>query len=439
MVGFSQLEVNAELRPRAEFRRGYNLLPKAGEDPAFFVSQRTRLNLNYKNDHYKIGIGIQDVRVWGDGQLFSSTGVFGDQASIDLNEGWIEINMGKKNFLKIGRQYWSYEDERLLAKRNWNQSSIKYDAMLYKLLCKNWDFHIGLSFNNNSENRFGNDYNLYNEVIYFDTIHQILVTKKVALTSRIKSQNFLYIKRKLNDKFHLSIIALATGMQNPVASDVMYFKGTYGIFGQFRNNEFFLRGSAYYQNGRNISGNRVNAYMINLLTKQDFEAITLQAGLDYISGQDASNTDARYQEKDHFFDIFYGARHKYYGLMDYFNNMRVATANGGLIDIFGGIGYKIGKNSSIGLDYHFFSLQNSVQDPLADNERTYLDKPLGSELDAVFDIDIIPMVNLKGGYSILLPTANLEKMQRIEPGNSQLAQWGWLMLTADPVLFSSKK
>ncbi|MBN2173550.1 MAG: alginate export family protein [Bacteroidales bacterium] len=440
LSGFAQFEINAEIRPRGEFRHGYSLLPGPDSDPAYFVSQRTRLNLLYENEHFKIGIGIQDVRVWGDGQLHSSTGVFGDNASLDLNEGWIELKTGEKGALKLGRQYFSVEDERLLARRDWNQSSIKYDALLYKLNLKTWGFQIGLSYNNNKENIFGDDYNLYNDVIYFDTTTQTVITKKASLSSRIKSQNFLFIKKKFNENLHLSFIAMVTGVQNPLTTDIVYGKGTYGLYGQYIKNKIFMRGSVYYQNGKNFNGQKVNAYMFNYKADFNLKPWSFAAGIDYISGHDALKENAGYQKQDHFFDIFYGARHKYYGLMDYFNNMRVATSGGGLSDIYTGIGFAVSSNSKINLDYHFFSLQNNVKDPTTDDGVNFvLDKSLGSELDLVLEVKILPEINLKGGYSMLFPTKSLEKMQEIEPGQSKTAYWGWLMVTVKPALFDSKK
>ena len=41
----AQLDVNAVLRPRTEYRHGYKTLVGGSDDPAFFTSQRTRLNV----------------------------------------------------------------------------------------------------------------------------------------------------------------------------------------------------------------------------------------------------------------------------------------------------------------------------------------------------------------------------------------------------------
>ena len=47
---YSQFTVDAQLRPRFEFRHGYKTLFPDDIDPASFVSQRTRLNFGYKSE-----------------------------------------------------------------------------------------------------------------------------------------------------------------------------------------------------------------------------------------------------------------------------------------------------------------------------------------------------------------------------------------------------
>ena len=439
-IGLSQLSIDAEIRPRGEYRYGYKLLPEPDVVAANFISQRTRLNINYSYSKFNVGISLQDVRVWGDEQLYSSTGVFGDKASIEMKEGWIELLAGKHNAFKIGRQFFSYEDARLLAKRNWNQNALAYDAFLYKFSKNDLKLHVGLSINNNKENVFGGDYNLYDEIIYLDTITNTLITQKVSISSRIQSLNFLYLSKALNEKSHLSFFALATGFQKPDTKGTIYIKGTYGLFFKYAPENFGMRTGIYYQNGKNKIGQNVSAYMFNFCGNFTFDPFSVEAGLDYISGQDALNENENYKNKDHFFDIFYGARHKYYGFMDYFSNMRIATDNGGLVDFYCGLKYKLSDKSDLSLDYHYFSLQNRVSDPTVEGEMNKaLNKALGSELDLVFGIKIFKEVKISGGFSFLLPTESLEKIQGVEPGSSKFAYWGWIMLTARPTLFSSSQ
>jgi len=430
--GFSQLNLSAEIRPRAEFRRGYALLPGSDVDPAFFISQRTRLNLQFSGEKFRFGMSLQDTRVWGDASLSSATGVFGDEASIDMKEGWIELLPREHHAFKIGRQYLVYQDDRLLSYRNWNQHSITYDAVLYKFSKNGFDLHVNLSYNNHKENIFGSDYNLYKEVLRFDSLTQTVVSELIVQRPRIKTLNFLYLAKKIG-KSELSVIGLATGVQNPETSNVIYIKRTYGGFYKYTGERLNFRSTAYYQNGRNVNGLEVSAYMFHLLGDYKLNRFTLTAGIDYLSGQDQLNESEAYMEKDHFFDIFYGNRHGYYGHMDYFSNMSVATRNGGLVDSYGGVTFKLTSNVDLKAMYHYFRLQNRVAD--LTNVTMALDKALGSELDLGFGIKILPGIKLDGGFSMMLPSESLEKIQKITPGESRFAYWGWLMLTAKPVLF----
>ncbi len=385
-----------------------------------FISQRTRLNLYYSHPKFKIGFSIQDVRVWGDEQLVTSTGVYGDNASLDLNEGWIEIFAGKFNSFKIGRQYWTYEDERLFARRNWNQSSVKYDGLLYKFEPEKIKIHLGLSLNNTIENILGNDYTLGN---------------------RIKSQNILYISKKIDNRLNVSLQALATGFQKQGTTSTIYVKGTYGLYVNYKPGKFAIKANGFYQNGKNITGNTVSAYFASLRGEVNLNSLVTDAGIDYHSGQDASNDNTGYREKDHLFDLFYGGRHQYYGYMDLFDNLSKSTLNAGLVDIYAGLKYKVTKKSNLAVDYHYFRLQNNVFDPFETNE--LLNKSLGSEFDFTFDVTIIPEISITGGFSTMLPTGSMEKIQgynqKLETGVHGFAYWGWCMITVKPVLFKSEK
>jgi hypothetical protein len=102
--GFAQFTVDAQYRNRFELRDGYKKLASEGATPAAFISQRTRLSFIYENEFLKLRFTPQDVRIWGDEQLSSSTGVFGDYASLDLFEAFVEIKTNENGWLSVGRQ-----------------------------------------------------------------------------------------------------------------------------------------------------------------------------------------------------------------------------------------------------------------------------------------------------------------------------------------------
>lgn len=156
----SQLSLSGQLRTRTELRSGLgNLVPK-GSDPAFFTSQRTRLNLKYKWDRINFGVSVQDIRVWG--QDASSISL-ADGNRLMLHEGWAEIRLLNKKdsvansttrdnlILKIGRQELSYDDVRLIGNLDWLQQARRHDMVLLKSNHKGWQADLGFAFNQHTD------------------------------------------------------------------------------------------------------------------------------------------------------------------------------------------------------------------------------------------------------------------------------------------------
>src|SRR5436190_23985416 len=61
---WAQLTFSGQVRTRSEFRDGQGT-PSTDTIPAFFTSQRTRLNIGYSAYRFKFYASLQDVRVWG--------------------------------------------------------------------------------------------------------------------------------------------------------------------------------------------------------------------------------------------------------------------------------------------------------------------------------------------------------------------------------------
>jgi hypothetical protein len=405
-----QFTLKGEFRPRFEYMAGYGKIQSADDEPTLIISQRSRLSAYYQDGIFTSGIGIQDVMVWGDEDKYSYTGVFGNKSSIDLNEAWLGIKPYQKGLFKVGRQYWAYEDQRLLAKRGWNQSEIKYDALLYQHYGKSFQADAGFSWNNDIEKNTGNEYP----------------------SAKMKSLNFIYLKKPINDWLYVSAMALASGFTaSDTVSDINW-SGTYGAYAVMKKDALSALASGFYQNGSNRKGMAKQAYMfsfsVDYLLKNRY---SFGAGLDYLSGQNQKNTDVDYNNKDHAFDNLYGARHSVYGHMDLFNNLPKATSDGGLVDIFLRLKYNPVENTRISADFHFFSLQNHVLDKGME-EISFLSKNLGGELDLNASWDISKVFNITGGYSFFLVTGTMEKLQGIEPGTSRFPSWVWIMITAKP-------
>ncbi len=396
--GYSQLSIAAEIRARAERDDGYKMILLEDKNPAHFIGQRTRLKFNYAHEKFRIGVSIQDVRVWGDENLYNSIGVYGDNSSIDLYEGYGQWLITKTVSLKVGRQELKYDDQRLLSSRNWNNHGLTYDAAVFKIESQEvgFQFDAGFSYASNSEN-------LYE--VYYNNI-------------KMKSLAFIYAKQKISD-FSISGIILRVGKQAIDSTDV-YAKNTFGCNLDYNGNYFNFRTAYYFQNGQNIHEQDVKAYLWSASMGAKLGKIQLNVGMDQLSGQ----AEGEFEEENSF-DIFYGVRYKYYGNMNYYctpSDYNYA----GLSDMYASLRLSLGSKFSLLGEWHKFSLVE---------ERQTLDKDLGMEFDLGLTYKINEMADIKLGYCFYKTTESSEALKRME-GNGEIRNpsWAWIMITFAPEL-----
>ena len=161
----AQFNVSWQLRNRAELRSGQGApLPKDAS-PAFFISQRTGLQVSYNTQRLKLGLALRDVRVWG--QDVSTINQITPQQNngVMLHEAWAELLLSDSSArqhalsLKIGRQELVYDDQRLIGNLDWLQQGRRHDAALLKYERSSWTLHGGFAFNQNKEAASGTIYN----------------------------------------------------------------------------------------------------------------------------------------------------------------------------------------------------------------------------------------------------------------------------------------
>ena len=85
----AQLEVTGELRPRFEMNRGFGYAPKSSDEPIFFISQRSRINVSFKKNDLTFYMGLQDVRVWGDENIATGTSALMNSNATGVHQAWL--------------------------------------------------------------------------------------------------------------------------------------------------------------------------------------------------------------------------------------------------------------------------------------------------------------------------------------------------------------
>ncbi len=398
----AQLIFSGELRPRAEFRHGYRTLAGNSSETAILVSQRSRLNLDYKDKNFKVFLSVQDVRVWGDEEQLK------DQSSLALHEAWGELLLSEKVSLKVGRQELVYDDHRLLGNVNWVQQARSHDGMVLKYKNNGWKAHLGLAYNNASETLFKTKYTLNN--------YRVL--------------SFFWLNKTFAEKLQMSFIGLTDGFQTADSTSNILYRGTMGPHLVLKSGGLQLKSTFYYQFGKNANHRNINAYMLALSASYKSNNTTFGVGVDVLSGTDAMDVN---NEKNNSFHTLYATNHKFYGFMDYFLNIPANTRSGGLTDIYGKVNYKFSSKTSLASTFHYFLLSDNVIDP--ENLGRAIDKGLGAEIDLVLNYKILPRVNFKGGWSVMLPSSSMEVLKGGD--KNQFQYWGWMMLTFKPEFFNS--
>lgn len=403
MVGAlkAQFSIQSEFRNRFELRHGYREMVPKGSTPAGLIWQRTRLSFTFENENFKLKLTPQDVRLWGEETQRSSTGVFGDDASLELFEAYSEVKLGNIGWLSVGRQVLKYDNQRLLAERNWNNGGLSYDALLLKLNAGNLKLHVGTTWNSLEESAAGNFYP----------------------SGYIKNLNFLWANNRLGDHLTMSLLHIAAGVTETDTTNTLHFKQTTGLYGECNNDFLNAKLEFYYQYGKSKEDKKVSAFLVAFDAGLKNGSLIPGVGLTWLSG---NSKNGAAQTTENLFDIHYGARHRFYGFMDYFRNFSSHTSQGGLVDFYYYLNYKFSKSISACNTGHYFKLAQT-------NSLSPRDKKLGYENDLVVKYKFNDWGVFEGGYLFFLPEKPLKTIQRIDKAGFQY--YAYVQLTLTPTLF----
>lgn len=481
----AQLAINAQLRARSEWRNGFGTLqPLTGSD-AFFVSQRTRLNLNYRHSQYIFHFNLQDVRIWGqDASTISST----DGARLGVHEAWAELILSnkkdstfKKKFvdllsLRIGRQELVYDDQRLLGNLDWLQQGRRHDAVIIKLTEGKWHAEVGTAFNQNTDafNYNGTYYTPANIPATIKDSKGNMTNSPAGMiplinasgnsskngnpafvnppgtngaTQNYKTFQFLHFTRNISSakisgllfldqfgKYQLDSVINTAGNEGGYVYGKRYNqKGvnsriTTGLyttipFGNLKT--WNLSASYYYQGEKDRDNHKLSAYTSAISLVYQAKKLNYTIGWDILSGNDAFSGS----EVNHRFDPLYGTPHKFWGAMDYFY-AGTGSPSGGLSNPFLKMKYLSGNKSfSTELNYHYFALSNQQKDISGKK----IDKYLGSEFDLITSYQFNKFSAIECGISYMAASNSMDYAKNITPESAyRNPTWSYLQLNIKP-------
>ncbi|QHT66939.1 alginate export family protein [Rhodocytophaga rosea] len=425
----AQFSLTGQLRTRSELRDGQGTLSGKGAVPAFFTSQRTRLNFGYTGHRFKLFTAVQDVRVWGQDASSINRNTLDANDGLMIHEAWGEIMLldtsaSIENLsLKIGRQELVYDDVRLLGNLDWLQQARRHDMALLKLEDHGWMAHLGVAFNQNRELKAGSVYNgtptgYTAGTNGIGTLYKSMQFVYLGRKFPTGNASFLFLKDDFN-KYHLE------------ETSKVYDRGVWSRLttGAYISTNVFkklsLTASAYYQTGKDKDGNKLNAYLLSAYTLYPVsKKLNIGPGIDYTSGNNATSTGTTNRQ----FDPLYGTPHKFWGGMDYFY---VADGFGknGLVDYYLRGRYKASAKLLISVDAHQFTASNKV----LSGDGIELDRNFGTELDLIATYNLTKIITIEGGYSNFFATPTLASSGVKNVANADLqANWAYLMINIKP-------
>ncbi len=407
LMAKAQFIVSAEIRPRAEFRNGFKAPRYKTDPPAFFIEQRSRLYLDYKNEKIALKLTLQDVRIWGSVDQVYKT----DPNLQNVHEAWGQFNFNDRFAFRVGRMELDYDGARFLGNLDWAAQARTHDALLF--LWKNNKgvrLDVGLAYNQNWRPEPG----WLNQNFYDHTV-----------TKNYKTMQFARFEKQIEGG---SFVALIHNDGRQVATDSsMAYRQTYALIANKNLGAVKLSTELYYQGGKNGNGTPVNAYLAALYATFKTNLTPITFGGEILSGTNPNDT------QDRSFIPLYGTNHKFYGFMDYFY-VGNPHGNKGLVDLNIQTRFKLGGISSLVANAHYFMSAANIPDP--NDPGRNVSRALGTEIDLVYIARLYESVDIKLGYSQMFATSSMVIIKGTGDQNA-INNWAWLMITFKPTLFDS--
>jgi hypothetical protein len=313
-AGDAKIVWSGEVRVRSEVD-GRDF--RSSTPPNAFTLLRSRLGAEITPaEQIRVTIQLEDSRVFGEemnGPMFSSVSSSGN---FHLRQGYIMIEdlFAEGLSARLGRMELSYGDERLVGPQEWRNVGRSFDAGVIRY---EWS---------------GHSIDVFSANIGEVTFPPIPVTPATVAATRDSGQLFsgVYYSFHAPAEFLLDIYAFHEWKRKqsiPAYDDLSRLTtGTY-LAGALEDVAY--EGEMAYQFG-DKSTSDVSAFLAAGVLKYSFSespVSSVAAGYDYLSGTPLGSSVFRS------FDPQFHSGHKFYGIMDYLDNVVLQTNSRGLQDI----------------------------------------------------------------------------------------------------------
>lgn len=394
-----ELDINLQIRPRYEYRNGYKTLLPEGQAGTSQVSQRSRLNFNYKQDQLTAKLTFQNTRTWGD----VPTTTVADKNGVAIFEAWAQYDLTEKWSARLGRQVLSYDNQRIMGEMDWAQQAQSHDAFTVTFHPENHQLDLGAAYNSTAENIIETPYTVAN----------------------YKSLQYAWYHTQISN-LGASLLVLNTGYEytNADAELLVDYKQTFGTYLTYKAKKIDSNLGFYGQTGKSTDKSVSAWYAGANLGYAINDAFKATLGYEFLSGKDMNDGSDKIKS----FSPIFGTNHAFNGYMDYFyvGNHQNSV---GLQDAYLKLNYNV-KKWQFALIPHLFYAPNKVVTPL--NQE--LDSYLGTEVDFTVGFNFKKDIVLTGGYSQMFGSETLEFLKAGDASHTN--NWAWVMISVNPRIFT---
>lgn len=405
-----QFTVGGQILQRSEFRNGYGKLIDTTQSPAVFIGHRARIHALYTHEKVRFHVSVQDVRTWGNTEQTKATDAF-----LSVHEAWAEILFNAHWNLKLGRQELTYDEARFLGNLDWALQARAHDFALLRYEKGATKVHVGGGYNAGAES---------------------LAQQPYTIANQYKDAQFLRAEQRWGG-FTISAMLWNNGLEQQrldsagaVASYITRYSQTFGLPTlRYERGRFTVGGFFYAQAGKDRTNRDLEAYDAGAsasyalpLDSARGSALRFTLGAELLSGTAQNATD----NVNRSYNPFYGTNHAWNGYMDYFYVGGRWGSSVGLMDAHLRLRYDPGKRTFISLNVHDFQAAAEV---LRNGEK--MDRRLGTELDFTVGHLLNEVVSLQFGYSHMLPTETMERLQGVAAPAS-VQNWAYLAILYRP-------
>lgn len=387
------LQLNIEIRPRAEYTSNYILPPNDSLDPYFYITQRNRFSMQYEREKWLIKSDLQEIHLWDQNNKASKVG------SINFYQLFFETRF-KSIKIRLGRQSILLDNGRLFSDAPWAQQGRSHEGIRIMKFSKHFSDDFFFLFTRN----YGTE---------FDPAYSPVASNKYKY---LLINNFSYTSNK-GFSFNSTNAVDFLESTNPRQ---IYTRATTGGRIEFKTKQWYYTLNSYLQFGRNGKGQKLFAYYLQPEIKLSLIKSNWRLGAEIISGSSPQLS----KDSSGDFDVLYGVTWKFNGNMNVFTRFPNDVNGKGLVNPYLFTTIPLSSKLSLRSDFHLFYTQY----PLLDNLSQRVSRFLGFENDLSLKYTPVKELEINYAFSFYQSTESMKYLPKIQDDN-KVAVWSYLMIS----------